>query len=221
MNKNFEVIVIGRDLKRFPVEQLSAYEVLELKDFYQLKAKLINSSNTPVYVIQFCAFLDDRHLNGMKFLMKEHESLRPIFVTKEISEPMKNRLRNEKDWQVYWTTDHFDLNKMHLEMEQYTLREHSRKDSKKDVLLGPSDITRDNVEAAFKPFMGSVSQNLSAGGICLAVMPQAPFKEKDFVSVNFKREDGEYATYEGQVRWVGKSKKKHQKLVGIQYVSKK
>lgn len=220
-NGNFEVIVLGRDLKRFPVENLANYKVTELKDFYQLKARLSALKDIKVFVIQYAGFLDDRHLNAFNFMMKEHNNLVPIFVTKEIGLAMKDRLGREPYWRVYWTTDRFSLDQIHDEIQTHILREYSRKETKKDVLLGPSALQHDGVEASFKPFMGAVSQNLSEEGMCIAVSPTAPFKEKDFVSLNYRKEDGDYATFEGQIRWIGRNKKRHQKLIGVQYVGKK
>lgn len=224
MNKEIsDVFIIGKDLSKNSIAYLEGYNVSEMSDYYQLKARLVIAKSKHIIVIQYCVFLDNRHLNAFMHLLKEHQNIIPVFIVNNLNAEMKLRLKREKFWNVFWSTEAIELEKLTNKKSSHTnfeIREETRLDSIKDVLLGPSSLIDRNEIIDFKPFLGALSKNISSEGICLSTAEMAPYKVKDFVNLNYRKENGEYESIEGQVRWITRGKRKEEKVLGIKYLGR-
>jgi c-di-GMP-binding flagellar brake protein YcgR len=148
-------------------------------------------------------------------------NLKTFFVVDELSQAMKTKVKNSDDFIVLWNTEENNLMNdiyKYLEGELAQLREDKRVPQLSSAMLKPSMMLENIDEMVFKRINGGAFENISTNGSCLN-LPNADYKPKDFVSITYQNNEGNYISQEAQIRWIENNPQNEVQRIGLRFLT--
>ncbi len=207
--------LVPKEFKRNP-----EFMCTSVTDPYSLKGLILNDDSQKIIVCRL-PFLEIRHYDLYKYLQKTFNNLKTFFIVDELSQAMKTKVKNSDDFIVLWNTEENNLMNdiyKYLDGDLAQLREDKRVPQLSSAMLKPSLMLENMDEMVFKRINGGAFENISTNGSCLN-LPNANYKPKDFVSITYQNNEGNYISQEAQIRWIENNPQNEVQRIGLRFLT--